>query len=148
MSKPITTNSWRHLPMPAQNAQFTLEKEISFKDYEILKRGYLPQSPADQWFTYFENNQLYINRSNSGFCIYIINLLPEERFLRVTVNRDPKQYVITDIEQDKFLLNDLLDILIRFGGLVRQRELIAAEKNRKIQQKLKDQKTLETAIWG
>ncbi len=148
MNKPITSNSWRHLPMPTQNTQFTLEKEISFKDYEILKRGYLPQTPADQWFTYFENDKLYINRSMSGFCIYIVNLLPEERFIRVTVKRDPKQFVVTDVNQDKVLLNDLLDILIRFGGLVRQRELIAAEKDRKFRQQQKDQENLERAIWG
>lgn len=147
MNNPITANSWHHLPMPPENAHFILEKEISFKDYEILKRGYLPQTPADQWFTYFENDKLYINRSVSGFCIYIVNLLPEERFMRVIVNRNPRQYVITDVEQDKFLLNDLLDILIRFGGLVRQRELIAAKKNRK-QKQQQDQANLEQRIWG
>lgn len=147
MNNPITANSWHHLPMPPENTHFILEKEISFKDYEILKRGYLPQTPADQWFTYFENDKLYINRSVSGFCIYIVNLLPEERFMRVIVNRNPRQYVITDVEQDKFLLNDLLDILIRFGGLVRQRELIAAKKNRK-QKQQQDQANLEQRIWG
>lgn len=147
MNNPITANSWHHLPMPPENAHFILEKEISFKDYEILKRGYLPQTPADQWFTYFENDKLYINRSVSGFCIYIVNLLPEERFMRVIVNRNPRQYVITDVEQDKFLLNDLLDILIRFGGLVRQRELIAAKKNRK-QKQQQEQANLEQRIWG
>lgn len=145
MNNPITANSWHHLPMPPENAHFILEKEISFKDYEILKRGYLPQTPADQWFTYFENDKLYINRSVSGFCIYIVNLLPEERFMRVIVNRNPRQYVITDVEQDKFLLNDLLDVLIRFGGLVRQRELIAAKKNRK-QKQQQDQANLEQRI--
>lgn len=147
MNNPITASSWHHLPMPPENAHFILEKEISFKNYEILKRGYLPQTPADQWFTYFENDKLYINRSVSGFCIYIVNLLPEERFMHVIVNRNPRQYVITDVEQDKFLLNDLLDILIRFGGLVRQRELIAAKKNRK-QKQQQDQANLEQRIWG
>lgn len=146
MYKTITAADWHHLPMPATVAHFTLEKPISCDDYDILIRGYLPKNPNDNWFTYFENGKLHIFRSLSGFCIYIVNLIPEERFLRVTVNRDPKQYVITDVEQDKFLLSDLLDILIRFGGLERQRLRLLAEaeqKRRKIVRPLP-----EDSLWA
>ena len=62
----------------------------------------------DKWFWYVESNKLYIHRSWTGFCIYIVEL-DTNGHLEVVVNRNMEQYKNTDVDEDKNTLSHLLD---------------------------------------
>lgn len=72
----------------------------------------------DKWFSYFEDNKLYIHRSWTGICIYIVEFNFKSNFIskfitnkhRVIVNRDENQYSCTDIDEDIEQLNYLLNL--------------------------------------
>ena len=59
-----------------------------------------------------EDSTLFAHRSWTGNCIYIIDFKEDNNHV-VTVNRDKEQYSCTDIEEDKELLNELLDWWIK-----------------------------------
>ena len=101
-------SDWKTLEMPQQHTTFAIQKEISRAELEELKLGGIPQEMEDQWFWYFEDGKLYIHRSWTGFCIYILSFSPDSRWIAVTVNRDPQQYRATEITWDVERLNHLL----------------------------------------
>lgn len=76
-----------------------------------IKKGHRPQEMEDKWFMYCECEKLFIHRSWSGYCIYIVDL-SENEVLKVTVNRNPEQYTEKNIENDISLINILINILV------------------------------------
>lgn len=103
-----TKNDWKTTTMPDQHEEFILEREFSDEQMQRLRRGSIPQEMEDKWFWYMENNKLYAYRSWTGFCIYVVEFNEKNRH-KVTVNRNEKQYGRVSIEEDKKLLNDLLN---------------------------------------
>ena len=77
--------------------------------------GLLPKAMEDKWFIYVENDKLYFHRSWTGNCIYVISIEKSANVVALTntyVNRDQSQYKETDIEEDKSLLNYMIDRLL------------------------------------
>ena len=84
---------------------------------ETIKNGVIPEEMEDKWFIYYESseNKLYLHRSWTGFCIYIIRFEErEDKFVATTaeVNRDPSQYSCTDDHQDKITVCIVMDSLL------------------------------------
>ena len=103
---------WETEPMPEKRDTFVLHRSFNDKEMEALRLGNIPQTMEDKWFWYVEGSTLYAHRSWTGYCIYIIEFKEDDHHI-VTVNRDPKQYLCTDIEQDAEALNSLLNDWIR-----------------------------------
>ena len=103
---------WKTEPMPEKHETFMLHRSISDKDMEALRLGNVPQEMEDKWFWSMEGPVLWAHRSWTGFCIYRIEFKEDNNHF-VTVNRDPEQYLCTDIEEDIKTLNNLLDWWIR-----------------------------------
>ena len=97
--------------MPKKVAKFIVDNSLAENEFEELKTGHIPQEMEDKWFSYFDSNKLFIHKSWSGFCIYIVEFKGNE--LMVTVNRDKKQYNCKDIEMDKQIVNSLLHGVLR-----------------------------------
>ena len=104
----VTKEDWDTSPMPEKFDNFKLKKQFNKEEMENLKRGHIPDEMEDRWFCYFEDNKLYIYRSWSGICIYIVEFGRFNKH-KVTVNRDENQYAYTDIDEDIEQLNSLLD---------------------------------------
>ena len=100
---------WETSDMPEQHSEFTLHRALSETDVAVLRKGNIPHAMEDKWFWYCEGNTLYAHRSWTGFCIYVIQMNPGEYEHRVTVNRDPEQYMCTDNAEDEKRLNMLLN---------------------------------------
>ena len=113
-----TKEDWEITPMPEKNASFTIKRHFTDAELENLKAGHIPGEMEDRWFAYFEDNKLYIHRSWSGICIYIVEFKPGTKCLfkcnadkhKVTVNRDENQYTCTDIPEDKEQVIELLNL--------------------------------------
>lgn len=99
---------WKTFDMPEQKETFILDKNLTEEEIKILKKGHIPEVMEDKWFWYVESNKLYVHRSWTGFCIYIVEL-DTNGHLEVVVNRNIEQYKNTDVDEDKNTLSHLLD---------------------------------------
>lgn len=99
---------WKTEPMPARHEIFILKRAFTDEQMAALRRGHVPEAMEDKWFWFMEGSALFAHRSWTGFCIYRIDFMDDGAHV-VTVNRDPAQYGVTDIEQDAETLNELLD---------------------------------------
>lgn len=109
---PASRNSWKIKDMPAEIATLDLDGVISAEHFDLVKLGYIPRSPADKWFIYFEADQLHFHRATSGSCIFRLDIEPQDdHYLapRVHVNRDPKQYRSVDDNYDVEIVAYLID---------------------------------------
>lgn len=101
-------DQWKTKSMPEQNAVFSFKRAFTKEQMQILRRGNVPKEMEDKWFWCMEGNKLYAFRSWTGYCLYIMEFCPDN-LVRVTVNRDPEQYLEEDIEKDARNVNELLD---------------------------------------
>ena len=99
---------WKTYEMPEQQETFLLDRTFSAQQMATLRHGNIPQEMEDKWFWYMEGDTLYAHRSWTGFCIFRIDFQNSGQH-RVTVNRNPEQYTCTSLEEDKLMLNKLLD---------------------------------------
>lgn len=104
-----TRADWEISDMPAEQETFTIKRKFTAEGMNKLSFGHIPSEMEDRWFSYMENNRLFIHRSWSGNCIFILTFPRHGKKIKVTVNRDQNQYACTDVEEDKTELNSLLD---------------------------------------
>lgn len=108
----IKKSDWKNIDMPELNEFFILKRKLTSQDIELIKKGHLPKQMEDKWFMFFENNKLFIHRSWTGFCIYIVDINDTGK-LKTIVNRDHNQYTEKNIKKDKVQLDNLLNILLK-----------------------------------
>ena len=109
MKRVVLQTDWDTKPMPEKHEEFILKRDMSMEELEILKQGHIPERMEDKWFWYYQDGSLYVHRSWTGFCIYIVKIDFARCEHRVIVNRDDSQYTVKSIEEDKVKLNELLD---------------------------------------
>lgn len=100
--------SWKNVEMPNESINLDLEINLNEQELEMLKKGHIPEAMEDHWFMYFENNKLYIHRSWTGFCIYIVSVNEDGNISKVQVNRNKEQYNNENDENDKFEITYLI----------------------------------------
>lgn len=108
----VKKDDWKTMEIPEQAEEFILEKKLTHNDIELMKEGHKPEEMEDKWFMYVENMKLFIHRSWTGYCIYVVDISDDGK-LNVKVNRNPEQYKENDIERDKIQLNILINNLIK-----------------------------------
>lgn len=120
--RPATAASWKIRPMPEQQKELLVDGRYSREEFERIRLGLVPQSPEDKWFIYLADGWLHFHRSQTGTCIFQLELLPNgDDYVtgRAIVNRAPNQYRVTDDEYDVELMSYLVDHLLlgRFAPL-------------------------------
>lgn len=111
----VKKDEWKTVDIPEQTEEFVLEKKLTPDDIKRIEEGHRPKEMADKWFMYCENNKLFIHRSWTGYCIYVVDI-SESGELKAIVNRNPEQYKEKDIERDRIQLNILINGLTRRKG--------------------------------
>jgi hypothetical protein len=113
---PATRQSWPNVqPLPEQRAPLSLQREFTDEEYELIRRGLIPEAMEDKWFIFLEGDVLYFHRSWTGFCIYQLNLGKEGAGYAVAAalaNRDASQYSGGGDGYDVKLLTFLIDNLL------------------------------------
>lgn len=110
-----TASSWRHKPMPDAHKELLLDGRYTRDEYVTISQGFVPQSPADKWFIYLEDEWLNFHRSASGSCIFQLQIAPDEAGYAANtlrVNQDPGQYRSLSDEYDVALLSYLIDAVL------------------------------------
>lgn len=120
--KRATADSWQTRPMPAAHKELPLQGTFSRQEYTTISQGFIPQQPKDKWFIYLEGEWLCFHRSQTGTCVYKLQILPfEDRYHapKAIVNREPSQYRMDDDEYDVAMIGYLIDRLLlgRFAPL-------------------------------
>ena len=132
-----TAVSWPNKPMPSQRAELALEGRYTRAEVAQISLGFVPQGPQDKWFIYLKDEWLHVHRSQTGTCIFQLNLVPVEdgegyTAVKAIANRDPAQYRVTDDEYDVQLLSYLVDHLLlgRFAPFPTPRSLAKSDRSR------------------
>ena len=108
MRKTAIKSDWKTLEMPEHNETFFLDRKFTDRQMQEFRKGFIPAEMEDKWFCYMSGNTLFAHRSWMGFCIYIVEFYPDNHH-KVTVNRDPEQYLGKSIDEDRDWLDRLLD---------------------------------------
>ena len=113
--RPVTRNDWKLKPMPKKHVRIPLERSFTSEEMDKIKLGFKPDSMDDHWFLYFEKGRLYCHRSWTGFCIFIAHFKRKQGrnvLHQIEVNRNPKQYSLTDEDHDIKEMNSVLDYFL------------------------------------
>jgi hypothetical protein len=90
----VTRDEWKLRKMPKAHATIRVNRDFSAEEMERIKLGFRPNSMDDHWFIFYEEERLYIHRSWTGYCIFIVHFCNEERgyvACELHANRNPKQ---------------------------------------------------------
>lgn len=113
--KKTKKTDWKTEPMPKEHIVLSFQHEFSSEEYENLQIGIIPQQMEDKWFIYFEGNKLYLHRSWTRLCIYIVEFEVNEKssqIVKVIVNRNKNQYSETDNNWDCQFVIYLINLLL------------------------------------
>jgi hypothetical protein len=97
--------------MPAQHNTLQFDLAFSADDMQRIQYGFIPQTTADKWFMYYEENTLFIHRNGTGYCIYKARFERKgEQYViqQVIVNRDPLQNPVSNPDFDRDIFPSLL----------------------------------------
>ena len=104
-----TRADWTTTEMPEKNSTFILPRRFSANQIAALRRGNIPEAMEDKWFWFMEGDTLFAHRSWTGICVYRIDFSFADNHHKVTVNQDPEQVGITNEQDDRRTLNNLLN---------------------------------------
>ncbi len=108
-------DSWKTLPMPNAKKRLLVNKHFTQREFEQISLGLIPQRMEDKWFIYLEDDLLNFHRSWTGQSVYQVQFRQNQNeweVFQTWVNRDPKQYRISDDDYDVALLSFLIDNLL------------------------------------
>lgn len=120
MAKSLETakkNDWKTQSIPTERAELTIRADYSPEDMRRIRRGLVPRDMEDKWFIVYEpdENRLYLHRSWTGHCIYVVDVREADgRFVvtRAIANRNREQYRERDDAYDTRMLLYLIDVLL------------------------------------
>jgi hypothetical protein len=109
-------SDWRLYPLPEERADLKINRVFDRNQMERLRKGFIPSDMDNSWFVYFEDNKLYLHRSWTGYCVFVLSLNEIDNgawhITRCLVSRNKEQYGETsnkaDIKLLHLVLNDLL----------------------------------------
>lgn len=99
----ITRADWKLHKMSKAHAAISVKREFSAPEMESIRLGFRPDSMDDHWFIFFEQDRLYIHRSWTGYCIFIMQFSDRAHgcvACELQANRNPKQFGPRDDSYD------------------------------------------------
>ena len=90
------------LPMPELSERVSVSQAYTAAEFKKISYGYLSWDMDMRWDIFLEGNKLYIHRSWTGRCIYIIEFTVHTEgaeATNITINRDPDQLKIRPISE-------------------------------------------------
>ena len=106
-----TKHDWKCEPVSNVTITADFQLELTVEQREVLKQGYTPLSMEHKWFYYYERGKLYIFRSWSGRCLYIVKLNEKGSIHTVTAFA----YDTTHIEKtQQEIVDKITKLLLRF----------------------------------
>lgn len=102
--------------MPKNVMQFNMVNPFSNLEMALIYQGHKAKDMDDKWNFYMEDNKVYLHRSWTGFCIYILEFYDDDKKINVTVNNNKEQVQFTHYDKletfYKELEKDIYEIII------------------------------------
>lgn len=105
----INKKMWKTVELPEETIDFTYYKKYTEEEMNILKKGRYPLEMTDRWFWYFEDNKLYMHRSWTGFCDYVVEFNIFNETHKVLVNNNQEQLKEMPIYQHRIIVETSID---------------------------------------
>lgn len=116
MIKKATGTNRNLQPLPAETAVLPFERTFTATEFQQIELGFIPQQMEDKWFMYFQDGQLNMHRSWTGFQIYQVTIVSGNdnnyHVTKVLANRDPQQYTVEDDLHDAQWLHFYIDLFL------------------------------------
>ena len=113
--KTAVRSDWQNNPLPTRRCILSLERCFSAAEMDRIRLGVIPEEMEEKWFIFFEDGRLFLHRSWTGFCVYVVEFAERDGqhvISKVEANREPRQYSEKDSEFDARLLSHLIDVLL------------------------------------
>lgn len=105
-------SDWKTFPLPEQRVRIALDRGFDSVEMARIRNGLIPEEMEDKWFIYYQDDTLYLHRSWTGYCIYVVRFADAgEGVCRMTcaeVNGDTAQYHAKDVAHLHYLIDRLL----------------------------------------
>ena len=72
---PATRASWGRLDFSGPFVPIPWRGSFSESQFELIRLGAIPAEMEDRWFAFFEDPELFVHRSWTGFCIYRVTFV-------------------------------------------------------------------------
>ncbi len=108
-------SDWQTHDMPTSRSVIALSYKFEPQEMELIQRGLIPEDMGDKWFIYYQDDRLYLHRSWTGYCVYIVRFVFEEdRFhmIEAVLNRESTQYSQTHDGYDAKMIVYLIATLL------------------------------------
>lgn len=104
-----------------------IDRTFPQNEMQRIKRGFVPADSDERWFIFYEEDSLYLHRSWTGFCVYVVRFRDSERGFtawQLQANRNPKQYGVSDDSYDCEMVFWLIDFFLlgRETGMPQRRD--------------------------
>jgi hypothetical protein len=73
-----TRSSWPRLTFDGPFVVIPWRAAFSERQFELIRQGAIPVDMDDKWFAFFEEPELFVHRSWTGFCIYRVTFGQEQ----------------------------------------------------------------------
>ena len=108
-------DSWKHKPMPEQREQIPYVDGFCEEEMECIRGGYIPEVMEEKWFIYMEGDWLYLHRSWTGYCYYMVRFEQTRDCYNVAeawVNRNEEQKRRANPEDEVHALTMVIHLLL------------------------------------
>lgn len=98
-----------------KNEEFSIDINLPINDFKLLEKGMFSSEMEDKWNVFVLGEYLYWAHSWTDDCIYKVKLTKHKDFVNLErgfVTRDKKQFDSDDIERDKVLFLELLQVYL------------------------------------
>lgn len=110
-----TADDWRHFPISPDRRAIPYRDEFTDTEMDLIRQGYIPEEMEEKWFIYVEGNWLYLHRSWTGFCIYMVRFEEQDgRFVvaEAWASQDDTIRNIVSPEHDALQLRSIIRLLL------------------------------------
>ena len=106
---------WKTHSLPKKRAILRPQRVYTALEMRQIRKGLIPQQMEDKWFAYWADETLFLHRSWTGFCIYVVRFGrcgDAYEIISAEANRHPKQYTEVCDARDAKMLCWLIDLLL------------------------------------
>lgn len=110
-----TKESWNWTPMPGEREEIPYEDTFTADEMDLISQGYIPEAMEEKWFIYFADEWLYLHRSWTGYCYYMVQLEKTGDSFQVAqafVNRNEQEKKAEDPVYEAQQLKTVIHLLL------------------------------------
>ena len=116
-----TKDDWPNKPLPEKHTRIEWGHVFSPEEFARISQGLIPEDMEEKWFVYYEQPWLYIHRSWTGFCIFMVRFEPTDestergiKGVEILASREPEQYASLGDSSDLGIVRSLIRMLLGF----------------------------------